>query len=418
MPPDSLPKIDVPYVLSLGRHMGRDRYQKGTVEDTGESGAKKPRWKGHYWIYEIQADGKEKRVHKSIILGPKKSLKKWQAEKVLEEHIQKLTRQNTGAITLPAKELTVRWFFENRFRPMMEPKWKESSRKELVGNIERYVLRLIGDVPLAELDKFMLQMQANKLAEKYSESVVEKYLVWTNAILEEALDQDLLSKNPARKLDKPQTRKVNKRVAKQEEIRILMRCMDGKVRTALMISFVLGLRPGELLALRWDDVSDMALRIDEGTRYGKLYSPKTDASFASVWLPAEMKTELDSIRPAKSKPSDFIFPNSRGGVYRLDNFRKRLLKPALESAKTRAKELGLVAGDDVDAITFQVCRRTCGTLMQKHGNVKDIQAHLRHAQASTTLGVYIQEIPASVQNAVHSLYQEIFDVGKAPDTVQ
>jgi integrase len=398
--------------------MARDRYQKGYIEDTGKSGAKSPKWKGHYWIYEREADGCEKRVHKSVDLGPRKSLRKWEAQKQLEQHIEKETRQSTGVIIVAGKNLTLRWFFENRFRPMMEPKWKESSRKELIGNIDRYVLRLIGDVRLAQIDKFMLQMHANRLAEKYSESVVEKYLVWTNAILEEALDQDLISKNPARKLEKPQTRLVNERVARELEIRIIMQCMEARLRLVLMISFVLGLRPGELLALRWDDVSEAALRIDEGTRYGKLYSPKTKTSTACLWLPAEMKVELDSIRPATAKPADFIFPNSRGGVYRLDNFRKRLLKPALDRAKQKAKELGLLDAESLNEITFQVCRRTCGTLMQRHGNIKDIQSHMRHAQASTTLGIYVQEIPKSVQTAVHSLYRELFGLGQGSDQIQ
>ncbi|MGI9071897.1 MAG: tyrosine-type recombinase/integrase [Bryobacteraceae bacterium] len=385
MLPEPLTKPDIRYLLSVGRHMARDRFQKGYIEDTSKSGAKKPKWKGHYWIYERQADGSEKRVHKSTDLGPKKALRKWEAEKRLEQHIEKQTKQSTGStITVSSRELTVRWFFENRFRPMMEPKWKESSRKELIGNIERYVLRLIGDTPLVQLDKFMLQMHANELAQKYSESVVEKYMVWTNAILEEALDQDLIAKNPARKLEKPQTRPVNKRTAKEPEIRVIMQCMEGQVRLVLMISFVLGLRPGEVLALRWDDVFDGALRIDEATRYGKIYSPKSDASAASVWLPAEMKAELEIFRPKGAKLSDFIFPNTLGKPYRLDNFRKRLLKPALEQAKEKARSLGLEDSESLKEITFQVCRRSCGTLMQRHGNVKDIQAHLRHAQASTT----------------------------------
>lgn len=417
MPHESLPKPDVTYLLSVGRHMGRDRYQKGTVEDTGESGAKKAKWKGHFWIYEIQPDGTEKRRHKAVILGPKKALKKWQAEKALEEHIQRLTRQSTGTISISAKEMTVSWFFENRFRPMMEPKWKESSRKETIGNINRYVLKQIGGIPLSAVDKFTLQMHLNKLAETFSESVVEKFMVWSNAILEEALDQDLISKNPARKLEKPQTRKVNKRTVKPEEIHLVMQCLEGTVRTALMISFVLGLRPGELLALRWDDFAAESLRIDEGTRYGKIYPPKTESSIASVWLPAEMKLELDRIRPVGAKPADFVFPNSRGGVYRLDNFRKRKLKPALAAAKEKAKLLGANPAS-IDGITFQICRRTCGTLMQNHGELKDIQSHLRHRHASTTLGIYVQEIPQNVKAAVQSLYRELFDLGQESGPIQ
>lgn len=414
--PSLLKTSEIRYLLSLGRRMPRDRFQNGRVEETGKRVKK---WKGHYYVYVRQPDGTEKRAHRAKVLGLKSAMRKREAEEELRKVIERETKQSlsAGAVPLSGKDLTVRWFFENRFRPMMEPKWKESSRKELIGNIERYVLRLIGETPLAKLDKFELQMQANQLATKFSDSVVEKYLVWSKAILEEAVDQDFIPKNPARKLTKPQTRAINKRTANEREIRVVMQCMEGRVRVVLMLSFVLGLRPGELLALRWNDVLEASLRIDENARYGKLYVPKTKASEASVWLPAEMRSELLAIRTADAQPEDFIFPNAISGVYRLDNFRKRILKPALLEAKNKAKSLGL-PGESLKSITFQVCRRTCGTLMQNHGNVKDIQAHLRHAQASTTLGVYVQEIPESVQNAVHSLYRKLFDLAPSTDAVQ
>ena len=81
----------------------------------------------------------------------------------------------------------------------------------------------------------------------------------------------------------------------------------------------------------------------------------------------------------------------------LDNYRKRLFRPALDAAGLKG-------------VTFQQCRRTCGTIMLngKHGNLKDVQGHLRHAQASTTLGIYVQQIPESVRTAVASLDRTIF----------
>ncbi len=38
--------------------------------------------------------------------------------------------------------------------------------------------------------------------------------------------------------------------------------------------------------------------------------------------------------------------------------------------------------------------------MNRKANVKDIQAHLRHSRASTTLNEYIQQVPDSVRQAV------------------
>jgi integrase len=87
-------------------------------------------------------------------------------------------------------------------------------------------------------------------------------------------------------------------------------------------------------------------------------------------------------------------PNSRGGVYRVDNYRADVLRPALKRIE---QETG------IDGIDFRACRRTCATLLSQHGGAKEVQAHLRHSRATTTLEAYIQEVPEAVRNAVERL---------------
>jgi hypothetical protein len=41
--------------------------------------------------------------------------------------------------------------------------------------------------------------------------------------------------------------------------------------------------------------------------------------------------------------------------------------------------------------------------LSQYGGVKEVQAHLRHSRATTTLDVYIQEIPDAVRQAVEDL---------------
>ena len=48
-----------------------------------------------------------------------------------------------------------------------------------------------------------------------------------------------------------------------------------------------------------------------------------------------------------------------------------------------------------------------GTLAQKKGSVKDIQAHLRHSKADTIANEYMQELPESVKQMVDSMYVEL-----------
>lgn len=52
-----------------------------------------------------------------------------------------------------------------------------------------------------------------------------------------------------------------------------------------------------------------------------------------------------------------------------------------------ADELG------IPKLNFEVLRRTMATRAQNLGSVKDIQSHLRHSRADTTVNEYMQELP-------------------------
>jgi len=44
----------------------------------------------------------------------------------------------------------------------------------------------------------------------------------------------------------------------------------------------------------------------------------------------------------------------------------------------------------------------------RQANLKDVQAHLRHSSAETTLQIYVQEIPESVRLAVEQMADRMF----------
>ncbi len=156
---------------------------------------------------------------------------------------------------------------------------------------------------------------------------------------------------------------------------------------------VLG-RPGEMFALRWNDKQGNSLRIDSSITDGMEVETKTEGSDSFVWLPASIDTELEFWRGAATNatPDTFIFPSSRGTAINTNNFLFRVLK-----------EAGRNAG--IDGVTHQMLRRTCSTYMAQITSVKDVQAHLRHTNAKTTLEHYIKSVPESVRIAVESLDQ-------------
>jgi hypothetical protein len=144
--------------------------------------------------------GNETRRHRGVTLA-KAKMRKWEA-----------TDKLRGIITAAAKfqprpdSLTLEWFTRERFLPMRQAKWAPSTRETNLYHLDRHILPALGSTPLRDLEKFHCQMFLNKLAaQNFSFTVVDRCRTMLKAILEEALDAELVNKNPARKLDNPET---------------------------------------------------------------------------------------------------------------------------------------------------------------------------------------------------------------------
>jgi integrase len=383
---DRLDEFAVKSILSAGRHMGRDRYQEGRLVLVGRHVKK---WRGHFYVYQKQSDGSEIRRFRNVHLGLKAEMDKSEARAKLRDMIALETR-NVAPAPVAA---TLRWFYENRFLPQKEQQWKVTSRPKTKRFIENYVLKRFGEMMLPELDKFTLQTYLNELAPKFSKSVLTKVRVYLSSMLDEAVELDFITKNPAAKLAVPRSAK---RVADvhltPDQIPILLFNLIDRDRLIVRMFLVLGLRPGELFALRWNDKGQNSLRIDSSITDGVEVETKTEGSNTNVWLPVSIDTELEWWRSAckDSSPDAFIFPSARSTAINTNNFLFRVLK-----------EAGKKAG--VSGVTHQTLRRTCSTYMAQLTTVKDVQAHLRHMSAKTTLEHYIKSVPESVRIAVESL---------------
>jgi integrase len=347
------------------------------------------KWRGHFYVYQKQADGSEIRRHRNIPLGLKADMDKGQARAKLREIIARETKDVAPAPVA----VTLRWFYDNRFLPQKEQQWKITSRPKTKFFIQKYVLQRFGDTLLGRLDKFVLQTHLNDCAATYSQSVLNKIRIYLHSILDEAVELEMLIRNPAAKLVVP---KSSKRVSgahlTPEQVQIVLFNLIDRDRLIVRMFLVLGLRPGEMFALRWNDKTGHSLRIDSSITEGVEVETKTEGSTAAVWLPASIETELEWWREASNDPAPdaFIFPSARGTAIQTSNFLYRVLKEA-------AKKAG------IGRLNHQMLRRTCSTYMAQITSVKDLQAHLRHSSAKTTLEHYIKSVPSSVRTAVESL---------------
>jgi integrase len=159
------------------------------------------------------------------------------------------------------------------------------------------------------------------------------------------------------------------------------------------------MRPGEIFGLRWSSWHGDHFQI-EGTAWRGTFRrgrAKTKRSKAPVAIPDVILPALKMWREqnAAATPESLIFPTEAGTPMRPENWLRRRLKPVV-------KTLGITT-----PVNFQVLRRTFATNAQGFGNPKDVQAHLRHTDISTTLNEYTQIVPESVRKMVNAVTNDV-----------
>jgi integrase len=326
-------------------------------------------------------------------LGLKSELRKWEAEKKLKEIIERETGKSTAK---PDPAATLRWFWEHRFLPL-QVGWRDSTRSAVVYTMKRHVLPEFGDVSLDKIRRFDLQTYLNKLAAKYSKSLVDKARTWVRAVLEEAVEQEYLVKNPARKLAMPPTRPTCKRFLTKAEHHRLLGARQGRDLLIFRLFVLCAFRPGDLFALRWRCFLHGGLNVEEAVYRGKLGKPKTKGSVAEVALPKSLAVDLVRWYEASGRPDpdDFIFPSAANKPIDAHNYLRRdVLRPAAESV-------------GIKGVTFQSLRRTFATHFHRVGTVKDQQAQMRHTNAQTTMKIYTQAMSDSLREAMEEFDQEM-----------
>ncbi len=254
---------------------------------------------------------------------------------------------------------------------------------------------------------------AAKLAEDdpLSARSINMTVILLAAILESAIERELISRNPA----KGKTRRVRERAPSRsylesaEQITTLLEAageLDREAtrerrhveRRAMLATLVFaGLRIGELCALRWRDVDLAGGWIHTGS--------KTDAGVRRVKIRGALRDELLALRGRHqdTPQSAYVFATRSGGRVSEDNFRSRVLgKPATVKQGEEVPGKGTIAAAnkrlEADGLpplpaklTPHSLRRTFCSLLYALGEPAPVvMAEMGHTDPGLALAVYAQ----------------------------
>lgn len=358
-------------------------------------------WLGHYALWVLDAaTGIKKRRQKAEVLGDVASMTKTKAR----EALRKLIVKRLG-VTEDSR-VTLKWFLEQRWKPLREGTWRAST-KATNEEIFKVITDRLGSEALEDVDSVMLQTWLNSIAKTRSGSAVKHIRIFLRSIFSEAVEQGYLEKNCGRLLKVPKLKTVKHPFLTMEQIAALLKAsMPFGVRTRetcfLQLALGTALRPSEIFALRWGcvDLSKNTMTIRETVYRGKVrpFGKTTQEGELEVLgipeIAAQALTELHA-NAQRNGPDDFVFPTGVGTFWLKENYLRRVLEPI-------AKRAG------IPHLNYQMLRRTTATWAGQHGDLKSVQAIMRHKKAQVTADIYMQTLDAPVRDTSEKLAGAMF----------
>jgi integrase len=319
----------------------------------------------------------------------KQRAKTFRTRALADKHERKVrTDTDRGLPTAPGRRLsTAAWADQwltaaHNIRPSSRRMYRESWA-HLQGELGRIPLHRLN---AGHIDRALAIYATTGAA---ATSVARAYRM-LRAMLNVAVDRDLILKSPMRSVRQPKVPPKEMRFLNADELERLAAAIDPRYRSLILVAGWGGLRWGELAGLRMSDVDYDARQVNVTGQLGpdgRRTQTKTKRH-RTVDLPASVIAELPR------EGDGFVWTQPAGGPLNHSNFRRRYWLPAVQKA-----ELGKLRIHDL--------RHTAVALAVAAGaHPAEIQAQLGHTSIKTTLDEYGHIMP-SAQRQVAVRLEEV-----------
>lgn len=353
--------------------------------------------------------GKRQRKYETII-GSKKD-----AEKALHKLLDEL--QNGEYID--HSDVTVEAWMPEWYELYIKGIVSPATQVSYKDNMRLYIFPLLGKARLQDLTPNQVQRFVNQLTKAAPKSgnplspkTVRNIFLNLSAALEKAEQLEMIRRNPCRQVVLPKSSRYVGAAYDEEEVEKLLLAAKGTdMELPLYIEICLGLRRGELLALRYSSIN-----WEKNTIYIKesrvtvgndvvVKEPKTRSGIREliapphlmkmlreqrVWyLEQKLKTGADFI------DSDLVVCQPNGRPYHPDTLTFKFKK--------------LLNRNGLRDIRFHDLRHTNASMMIASGiDIKVAQQRLGHADVTTTLNIYSHALKHANEAAAQTIDSLVF----------
>ncbi len=288
---------------------------------------------------------------------------------------------------LPRKALSTAEGYRIYFRRYIEPKW---------GSHPLITVRAV------EVERWLESLRDRKGA-PLAPGTRAKIRNILSAIFSHAVRHQLTTSNPIAGVRTSAKRQRVPEFLSPDELRALLSDLDPREHTMVLLVCLTGLRRGELMALRWQDIdfAERQVNVTRSVWRNHVGRTKTPGSAKPVPLPSCVSHALSMWRSQSpyAGDSDYVFPSlQRHGKQPLqpDMLLKRHIRPALKRLQIE-KTIG-----------WHSLRHGLATMLRQLGaDIKTSQDILRHANSRITVDLYQQTVSSERREAQRRVMEVI-----------
>jgi len=319
-------------------------------------------------------------------------------KKKATEELRAIEEQVGKKVFIPTKEVPLFKAVAKEFAESKRPNLRANTFEVVEGIIRNHFSELeelrIQSITTARLEKYIRARQD----EGRNILTLRKTLMVMGQIFSYAVRHRYIDFNPLREAERPR-RRGHEGENEQKEMKVLTpaqikalleQVKEQKFKMLFTLAAFTGMRQGELLGLKWDDIDWEAKQIHVQRTFnnGRFFETKTKGSNRRIDLAPTVITDLKKWKLASGRNElALVFCNEAGNPIDHHNLVNRNFFPALKAA-------------NLPKVRFHDLRHSYASILIEQGeNLKYIQSQLGHSSPTVTLNVYAHLMKPANQEA-------------------
>jgi integrase len=367
---------------------------------------KKRRGNGEGTIYKRKDGRYEARYTVHTASGPKRRAIYGKTRAEVAEKLTKAMADRDKGVCFDASIITLGEYLRVWLEDSVKDRVKLATYEGYARMVRTHISPMLGGVKLKNLTPpHLRRLYKEKLDSGLGTRSVQYIHTTLHKALKQAVDDGLILRNVADSVKPPQLKRTEMEPPSPKQAKALLEAAGGdRFEAMYVLAITAGLRQGELLGLKWEDVDleGGKLQVRRTLYKGNFTTPKTAKSRRTVKLTVRAVEALKRHREAQLEESvplrglwqdqGLIFTTQVGTPVNRHNFYARNFKLLLKKA-------GLL-----HTVRFHDLRHTCATLLlSKNVNPKVVSEMLGHANVTVTLDTYSHVLPHMQDGAVDAM---------------